>query len=74
MTSESVKFIDVAAVRKWLAGDGEIAFLDVREEGSMARGIRCYQSTCPTAGSNSMSVAWCRGIPAASFSSMTATG
>src|SRR5947199_1862901 len=30
--------IDVAAVRQWLGGNGEIAFLDVREEGQHGAG------------------------------------
>ena len=30
--------VDVATVRKWLADDGEIAFLDVREEGQHGEG------------------------------------
>ncbi len=38
MTSESVKFVDVATVREWLADGGEIAFLDVREEGQHGEG------------------------------------
>jgi rhodanese-related sulfurtransferase len=30
--------VDVAAVRQWLGGDGEVAFLDVREEGQHGAG------------------------------------
>ncbi len=35
---DKVKSVDVAAIREWLAGDGEIAFLDVREEGQHGEG------------------------------------
>jgi rhodanese-related sulfurtransferase len=37
MTS-SIKSVDVATVREWLADGGEIAFLDVREEGQHGEG------------------------------------
>src|SRR5260370_12061387 len=32
------KFVEVATVREWLADGGEIAFLDVREEGQHGSG------------------------------------
>jgi rhodanese-related sulfurtransferase len=39
MTENSAaKSVDVATLRQWLGGDGEIAFLDVREEGQHGAG------------------------------------
>src|SRR5204863_412344 len=39
MTGNSAaKSVDVATLRQWLGGDGEIAFLDVREEGPHGAG------------------------------------
>ena len=35
------KFVEVETVREWLGDSGEIAFLDVREEGQQDRVIRC---------------------------------
>ena len=39
MTGNSaVKSVDVATLRQWLGGEGEIAFLDVREDGQHGAG------------------------------------
>src|SRR2546423_12280148 len=39
MTENSAaKSVDVATLRQWLGGDGEVAFLDVREDGQHGAG------------------------------------
>src|SRR5438105_7718839 len=36
--NSAVKSVDVATLRQWLGGGGEVAFLDVREEGQHGAG------------------------------------
>ena len=50
--------VDVATVRKWLGGTGEVAFLDVREEGQHGAGHPLLAVNA--AGSNSSSGNWRR--------------
>ncbi|MBV9016099.1 MAG: sulfurtransferase [Alphaproteobacteria bacterium] len=38
MTQAAEQFMDVATLRQWLGGGGEVAFLDVREEGQHGAG------------------------------------
>jgi hypothetical protein len=65
------KFVEVETVREWLADGGEIAFLDVREEGQHGSGHPLLAVNLRIVGLSGISLTWCRGAPVAWFCSTT---
>jgi hypothetical protein len=59
MTENSAaKSVDVATLRQWLGGDGEIAFLDVREEGQHGAGHPLLAVNAPSRHRTIGAAAW----------------